>query len=101
MRKVLFAAIALIGSISALSAEDPIRVLIVDGRNNHDWRNTTAQLASALRSKGIFSVDISTSPTGFPQAMPARPKSSDATAQADFAAALKRWKDEEAVYNTE
>ena len=50
---------------SALSAgESPpnIRVLIIDGQNNHNWKATTPLLKKALESAGIFSVDVATTP---------------------------------------
>jgi len=39
-----------------------IRVLITDGHSNHDWKRTTALVASILRKTGLFSVDVSTAP---------------------------------------
>jgi type 1 glutamine amidotransferase len=39
-----------------------IRVLIVDGFSNHDWRLTTALLRSILESSNLFTVAISTAP---------------------------------------
>jgi type 1 glutamine amidotransferase len=51
------------------TAADPIKVLIVDGQNNHDWRATTPLLKKALEEPGLFKVDVATSPpqdtTGF------------------------------------
>jgi type 1 glutamine amidotransferase len=41
---------------------DPIRVLIIDGVNNHDWKATTAATKATLESTGRFSVDVDTSP---------------------------------------
>jgi type 1 glutamine amidotransferase len=39
-----------------------LKVLIVDGQNNHGWQKTTPILKAALESAGIFSVDVATSP---------------------------------------
>jgi type 1 glutamine amidotransferase len=39
-----------------------LRVLIVDGVNNHDWRPTTAAIAELLRASGRFTVEVATSP---------------------------------------
>jgi uncharacterized protein len=39
-----------------------LKVLIVDGQNNHGWQQTTPILKAALESAGIFSVDVATSP---------------------------------------
>jgi type 1 glutamine amidotransferase len=47
---------------SPLSAAEPVRALIVDGANNHDWRSLTEALRAILRANGDFVVDVSTSP---------------------------------------
>jgi hypothetical protein len=39
-----------------------IPTLIVDGRNNHDWRATTPVLKQALEETGLFRVDVATAP---------------------------------------
>ena len=44
------------------SAARPIRVLIVDGYSNHDWRLTTALLRGILEPTGLFTVTVSTAP---------------------------------------
>ena len=41
---------------------EPISVLIVDGRNNHDWVETTEALRATLLQTGRFDVSVSTSP---------------------------------------
>jgi hypothetical protein len=48
----------------ALPAEParPVRVLIVDGFSNHDWRLTTRSIRAILEPTGLFSVEVSTSP---------------------------------------
>jgi hypothetical protein len=40
----------------------PVRVLIVDGQNNHDWQRTTASLLLTLAATGRFATTVSTSP---------------------------------------
>lgn len=40
----------------------PLRALIVDGQNNHDWQRTTPCLIEALGSAGLFEVEVATSP---------------------------------------
>ena len=47
---------------AARAADEKIPVLIIDGQNNHQWKQTTPVLKQALESCGRFSVDISTSP---------------------------------------
>lgn len=39
-----------------------IRVLIIDGQNNHDWRPTSALLKDLLIRRGRCEVDVSTTP---------------------------------------
>ncbi|WPU92411.1 ThuA domain-containing protein [Mucilaginibacter sabulilitoris] len=39
-----------------------IRVLIVDGFSNHDWRQTTKQVKKILDKSGLFEVAVSTAP---------------------------------------
>ncbi len=59
-RFIIFLSLAsLFGSF--LSAES-IKVLLVDGQNNHNWKATTPVLKQALESAGRFSVTVSTSP---------------------------------------
>lgn len=45
-----------------LPAEEPIKVLIIDGQNNHDWQRTTPYLKHMLEQTGRFSVYVSTTP---------------------------------------
>jgi type 1 glutamine amidotransferase len=55
---------AIVGSLLVASAQaaEPIRVLIVDGQNNHNWKATTPILKDFLLKCGRFSVDVVTSP---------------------------------------
>jgi uncharacterized protein len=71
MRKLLGWA-ALLGAVSfgLLAAPDArpggkadgkkIRVVILDGQNNHDWRSTTPFMKKVLAESPRFSVDVST-----------------------------------------
>jgi len=43
-------------------AAEPIKVLIVDGDNNHDWPRATRILTEILFEAGKFTVDVATSP---------------------------------------
>lgn len=40
----------------------PIKVLIVDGQNNHAWQQTTPVLKKILEDTGKFTVDVATTP---------------------------------------
>jgi len=72
-----FAAVLSFWSPLARAADSkPLRVLIVDGQNNHQWATTTPLLKKILEDTGRFTVDVATSPA----AKPAAPKlAKDAT----------------------
>jgi hypothetical protein len=62
---ILVAAIGIAASASqaiASTSKQPIRVLIVDGFSNHDWRLTTRYIRTILERAGGFAVEVSTSP---------------------------------------
>ncbi len=75
MKLVLMAAIALASFHTIAWAQeggggvsgDKIKVLIVDGQNNHNWQQTTPLLREMLEKSGRFTVDVATTP-------PARPR---------------------------
>ncbi len=62
-RTLLLVLLAVFG-VGATAAQQPrpIRVLIVDGFSNHDWRLTTRSIRAILEPTRQFSVDVSTSP---------------------------------------
>ena len=64
MRKSLMTALVLVSlQISFFGAEaNKIKVLIVDGFSNHDWKMTTALLRGILEPTGLFDVSVSTTP---------------------------------------
>lgn len=45
-----------------VTAEDKLRAVIIDGQNNHDWKETTPYLVKILEDTGLFVVDVATSP---------------------------------------
>lgn len=79
MRQALIPLLTLALALSAPAA-DKLKVLIVDGQNNHKWDITTPVLKDALESSGAFTVQVSTTP---PKGAPAdawagwQPKFSD------------------------
>jgi hypothetical protein len=81
-----------------LEAADKIRVLILDGRNNHDWLRTTESTKATLEATGRFTVTVATAPAGFAQPKPGRPKPGDAAAKKAFDAAMKQWTADEAAF---
>ena len=51
-------------ALATFASAAPIKVLIVDGQNNHDWKRTTPVLKAILEEPGVFSVEVATSPGG-------------------------------------
>jgi uncharacterized protein len=47
---------------ACLGADDKIKVLIIDGQNNHAWQQTTPVMKKLLEGTDRFSVDVATSP---------------------------------------
>lgn len=74
------------------AAGSPIRVLIIDGQNNHLWRATTPLLRRMLEQTGRFKVDISTTPTA-----PVRPPLARDATPAEKAAHEARLKEYQAA----
>ena len=63
--KLRAALIVLLAVFSPAVPAEParaIRVLIVDGFSNHDWRLTTRSIRAIIEPTGLFSVDVSTAP---------------------------------------
>jgi type 1 glutamine amidotransferase len=70
----LLSALLLFTAVPALSAADPppIKVLIIDGQNNHNWQQTTPVLKKLLENSKRFTVDVATSPPKI--VIPPKPK---------------------------
>ena len=47
---------------SAATAADPLKLLIIDGQNNHDWKTMTPPMKASLEATGRFTVDVATTP---------------------------------------
>ena len=60
---LLLAVLALVGPlVLPARAEDStkkLRVILIDGQNNHDWRSTSPWLKQVLEESGRFTVDVS------------------------------------------
>ena len=54
--------LTLLSAVCALTAAEPMRALLIDGQNNHDWKATTPVLKRQLEETGLFRVDIITTP---------------------------------------
>lgn len=51
----------LAAQISAFAA-GPMKALLIDGQNNHQWQQTSPVLKKILEDSGLFTVDIATAP---------------------------------------
>ena len=61
--KVIIQLLALYVLISGnLLAKERIRVLIVDGQNNHDWQSTTDSLQATLKATNRFALEVEIAP---------------------------------------
>ncbi|MCX7423001.1 MAG: ThuA domain-containing protein [Planctomycetia bacterium] len=59
----LFAVFALTLLPQTVEAADKLRLMIIDGQNNHNWRATTPILQEFLTRSGRFEVSVVTTPT--------------------------------------
>ncbi len=62
MLRPILAALPLLACLTHLQSAEPLKVLIVDGQNNHKWDITTPVLKHALESSGAFQVSVTTTP---------------------------------------
>ena len=51
-----------LGIARSSEAAEPLKMLIVDGQNNHDWKAMTPPMKVALEGTGRFKVDVATTP---------------------------------------
>ncbi|MHC4119873.1 MAG: family 16 glycoside hydrolase, partial [Planctomycetota bacterium] len=51
-----------IQDLTRKNRKEPLKALIVDGQNNHDWKSTTPVLKKLLEESGLFTADVVTSP---------------------------------------
>ncbi|MCX6910687.1 MAG: PmoA family protein [Verrucomicrobia bacterium] len=63
-----------------LPAVEPVRVLILTGQNNHNWKETTPKLKEILAASGRFAVDVTE-----------HPEQCDAAAFAKYDVLLSNW----------
>ncbi|MCD6051028.1 MAG: hypothetical protein K0Q55_2431 [Verrucomicrobia bacterium] len=62
MKKLLLTLALIAVTLASATAAAPIKVLIVDGQNNHDWKGTTPWLKKLLEDTGKFTVETATTP---------------------------------------
>ena len=68
MRRTLLAIVFLTAAGALAHAQDKIKVLIVDGQNNHNYKAMTPFMKEQLEKSGLFTVDVSTTPPAAPAA---------------------------------
>ncbi|MEI8041426.1 MAG: ThuA domain-containing protein [Verrucomicrobiota bacterium] len=91
---IILAALILPGL--TLHAAGQLKALIVDGQNNHDWKNTTPVLRWILEQSGRFTVSVSTTTPAGPRE-PKAPKGPLTPEQkAARESALAKWRAESA-----
>ncbi len=56
------AAMGIWAVMAAVALAAPMKALIVDGQNNHNWRETTPHLKKLLEETGLFTVEVATTP---------------------------------------
>jgi hypothetical protein len=106
MKRLIFALLVLAPSLWLRADEpktDKIKVLIVDGQNNHDWRATTPHMKNWLEACGRFTVDVGTAPAKPRRpSQPAKPKpDADNDAKTKYEQAMQKYEAEEAKYKEE
>ena len=61
-RRGLLVALVVLAFAVQVPAAEPLKLLIIDGQNNHDWKKTTPVMHQQLLASGRFKVDVATSP---------------------------------------
>lgn len=62
-RTALWAVAALLfAAAGSASAAEKLRLLIIDGQNNHNWKEMTPPMKQSLEATGRFTVDVATTP---------------------------------------
>lgn len=60
--RLLALSLMMLSGATVASAADPLRVLLIDGQNNHQWQATSPLIRQILESTGRFQVDVATTP---------------------------------------
>jgi type 1 glutamine amidotransferase len=60
--KIFVLFLTVLMSTGILNAKDPIKVLVVTGQNNHNWKASSVILQQYLNESGVFVADIAISP---------------------------------------
>jgi uncharacterized protein len=93
-------ALLLVAAATAVfAAPAPIKVLIVDGQNNHAWATTTPLLVKILQNTGRFAVTVSTTPPAKPSP-PRLPNNATAAQKAEHERKLQEFATGDAAYKS-
>ena len=68
---------ALLATGPQADAAEKLKVLIIDGQNNHEWQKTTPLLDQMLQKSGRFVADVATAPKSGEDMKSFRPKFAD------------------------
>ncbi len=93
--------VALLTLTSSTFADEKLKLLIVDGQNNHAWKETTPVMVAILKNSERFDVTVSTSPPSPPRGPQAPKDKNDEAAQAKYVAEMKAWQAETAKVKAE
>ncbi|MEI6234081.1 MAG: ThuA domain-containing protein [Planctomycetota bacterium] len=96
MKLKCLVALVVASFVLSVGAAEKIKVLLIDGENNHNWRGTTPELKAILDNAGIFSVDVSTTPQS--PAPPRLAKDASAEQKAAHAKNMESYKAELAKF---
>ncbi len=93
-------------ALGSTSDAAPIKILIIDGQNNHNWKAMTPFMKAQLEKTGRFTVDVSTTPPatpGAPKTLNAEQKAKAEQASAELkkqlAAQWDAWRPDFAKYD--
>jgi len=59
--KAMLVSVLLSSTVTSVQGA-PMKALIIDGQNNHDWKTTTPALKQVLEETGLFAIEVATSP---------------------------------------
>ncbi len=95
LKTLFFSTFALVFSTacSPKVTEKKLKLLIIDGQNNHAWVETTPVLEEIFSTSGRFEVEVTTTPPAPPRA-PRKPKGKDEAANKQYGEAMKKWMSE-------
>jgi type 1 glutamine amidotransferase len=62
MRRIILPVIAGVTLAGVLAAAPKYKALIIDGQNNHAWKETTPVLKRLMEESGLFTVEVATTP---------------------------------------